>query len=170
MSGVRVRFEEFDRASQPFGAFDCGNDILTRYLATQASQDVRRHIAKCVVAIDTTTGAIAGYYTLSAARVDRSTLPAELVKKLPRHEHLPAVLLGRLAVDVTCQGNGVGGALLMAAAAAISVSPVAAYAMIVDPIDDAAAAFYRKHGFQRLQTGGVRMFIPMKTLIQALSF
>lgn len=170
MSGLKVRFEDFDRATQPVEAFECGNDILTRYLGTQASQDIRRHIAKCVVAIDTATGAVAGYYTLSASRVDRSGLPAELVKKLPRHEHLPAVLLGRLAVDVAYQCNGLGGALLMAAAAAIVASPVAAYALIVDPIDDAASTFYRKHGFQRLQADGVRMFIPMKTLAQALSF
>lgn len=169
MSGLKVRFEDLDRAIQPIEAFDCGNEILTRYLATQASQDVKRFIAKCVVAIDARAGAVVGYYTLSASRVDRACLPDELVKKLPRHEHLPAALLGRLAVDVTYQGNGLGSALLMVAAAAIIASPVAAYAMIVDPIDDAASAFYRKHGFLRLQTNSGRMFIPMKTLAQALS-
>lgn len=169
MSGLRIRFEALDRATQPIAAFDCGNDVLTRYLRTQASQDVKRHIATCVVAIDIATGAVVGYYTLSASRVDSAGLPAELMKKLPRYEHLPAALLGRLAVDARYQGNGVGGALLMAAAAAIIASPVAAYAMIVDPIDDAAAAFYDKHGFRRLQTEGKRMFIPMKTLAQALS-
>ncbi|MDW2981283.1 MAG: GNAT family N-acetyltransferase [Rhodanobacter sp.] len=169
MSGWKVRFEDLDRANQPVEAFDCGNAVLTRYLRTQAGQDVRRHIAACVVALDGETGAVAGYYTLSASRVDRNGLPDELVKKLPRHEHLPAALLGRLAVDVAYQGKGLGGALLMDAAEAVIASPVAAWAMIVDPIDNAAAVFYGKYGFQKLETDGTRMFIPMKTLAKALS-
>lgn len=170
MSGLRLRFEAFDRENHAVGTFDCGNEQLTRYLRMQASQDIKRGIASCVVAVDVATGAVAGYYTLSANRVDRTGLPAELTRKLPRHEHLPAALLGRLAVDVSCQGHGVGSALLMAAAAAVLTSPVAAWAMIVDPIDDAAAAFYGKLGFQRLQAGGTRMFLPMSTLAKALSF
>lgn len=169
MSGLKLRFEAFDREAHAVGVFDCGNEVLTRYLRTQASQDVKRGIASCVVAVDVATGAVAGYYTLSANRVDRTGLPAELTRKLPRYEHLPAALLGRLAVAVTYQGHGVGSALLMAAAAAILISPVAAWAMIVDPIDDAATAFYDKLGFQRLQAGGARMFLPMKTLAEALS-
>ncbi len=169
MSGLKLRFEDLGASEQPLVAFDCGNEALTRYLKAMAGQDVKRLVTKCVVAVDTRARAVAGYYTLSASRVDRAVLPAQLLKKLPRHEHLPAALLGRLGVDVTYRGKGLGGVLLMAAVAAIVSSPVAAYAMIVDSMDAAAASFYRKHGFQLLQTTGDRMFIPMKTMALALS-
>ena len=51
-------------------------------------------------------------YSLSAASFQRDSLPANQAKRLPRYP-VPAVLLGRLAVDEGKRGQGLGAFLLM---------------------------------------------------------
>ena len=58
-------------------AFSCGVAPLDRYLREQASQDVKRLMASCFVAVETATNAIAGYYTLAATSVPATELPPE---------------------------------------------------------------------------------------------
>ena len=88
--------------------FLSGSNALERYLREQASQDIRRRIATCFVAVSVTAG-VAGYYTLTATSVALSALPPDIAKKLPRYPVVPAVLLGRLAVARHYQGHGLGG-------------------------------------------------------------
>jgi hypothetical protein len=80
---------------------------LDRYFGTQVSQDIKRRVAACFVALDQ-EGSIAGYYTLASASVSLADLPAPLMKKLPRYPSVPAVRMGRLAVARSCQGIGLG--------------------------------------------------------------
>lgn len=56
---------------------------------------------------------IRGYYTLSAYSVRLTDLPTSLTRKLPRYPDVPAALLGRLAVDMGCQGQGLGEDLML---------------------------------------------------------
>ena len=51
------------------GSFHFGEETLDRYLLTQATQDILRRVAKCFVAVEITTGAVAGYYTIAAASI-----------------------------------------------------------------------------------------------------
>jgi hypothetical protein len=81
-----------------------GTPALDRYFQTQASQDVRRRIATCFVAVSYDSGQIAGYDTLSATSIALDTLSPQLIRKLPRYPVVPAALLGRLAVARTQQG------------------------------------------------------------------
>jgi len=77
--------------------FDCGVESLNRYLRQQATQDIRRNVATVCVAAD---GAeIAGYYSLANTGISPGILPDSLQKRMPRYQMIPAVLLGRLAVD-----------------------------------------------------------------------
>src|SRR5690606_37379117 len=62
--------------------FDCGVAPLNRYFANQVGQDVRRRVTACFVTIETSTGNIAGYYTLSAGSVALTDLPEQTAKKL----------------------------------------------------------------------------------------
>ena len=73
--------------------FTCGVSALDRYLREQASQDVRRRIGNCFVAIDHETRAIAGYYTLAASSVPVAELPDTETRRLPRYPVLPATLI-----------------------------------------------------------------------------
>ena len=97
-------------------AFSCGSEPLDRYFKTQASQDVKRRVAKCSVAVDEASGEIVGFYTLSATSLALSELPEATMKALPKYPVLPAVLLGRLAVASPAQGRKLGQALLAHAA------------------------------------------------------
>src|ERR1700681_2832437 len=96
--------------------FHCGEEALDRYLHAQATQDIRRRIANCFVAVEVASGLVAAYYTLSAASILLVDLPPEQAKRLPRYPTLPAVRIGRLAVDQKFQARGLGAALPMNAA------------------------------------------------------
>jgi len=97
--------------------FRCSEDALDRYFQTQVTQDIRRRIANCFVAVETSTSQIAAYYTISAASIPLVDLPADETRRLPRYQTVPAVRIGRLAVDHRFQGRGLGAALLADAAA-----------------------------------------------------
>ena len=91
---------------------NCGNDPLNSYLKQQATQDIKRHVSRIFIARspgNKTT--ILGYYTLSTLSIDLSDLPEKVARKLPKHP-LPAALIGRLAVELSMQGHGVGQMLL----------------------------------------------------------
>ena len=149
-------------------AFSCGAEPLDRYLRTQATQDVRRHIANCFVASPLQSNAVAGYYTLSAASIPMTGLPAEEARKLPRYPVLPAALIGRLAVDRSFQGRQLGAGLLFDAIARAIRADAAVFALVVDAIDGAAAPFYRHHGFQEFSGRALRLFLPVATAVKVV--
>jgi GNAT superfamily N-acetyltransferase len=160
-----VRFEtlgpQHDRAG-----FDCGVPALDRYLAQQATQDVRRRVANCFVAAE---GArVLGYYTLAATSIALTSLPETVSKKLPRYPTVPAALIGRLAVAQAARGQGLGGAMLMDATARILAMDAAVYALLVDAKDEAADAFYRHHGFLGLADRPRSLFLPVATAERSL--
>lgn len=113
---------------------------------------------------------IVGYYCLSQFSVKLSDLPREMVAGLPRYPHVPATLLGRLAVDKRYRGKGIGELLLMDALnRCLSVSKeVACAAIIVDSKDD-AKDFYVKYGFIELPGTASRLFIPIETVQEMLA-
>ena len=142
--------------------FNSGSEPLDRYLCEQVTQDVRRRVAACFVA--TTDGKrIAGYYTLASASLLLAELPASTGKRLPRYPTVPAVRMGRLAVDQGFTGQGLGSALLADALGRAARSEVAAYALMVDAKDDVAASFYRHHGFIALPDSPRTLFLPLAT-------
>lgn len=72
--------------------------------------------------------------------------------------------MGRLAVDKTCKGQGLGGALLADALTRAARAEIAAYALVVDAKDEAAAAFYRHHGFIVFPATPLSLFLPLATI------
>ena len=149
-------------------AFSCGNDTLDRYLKEQASQEERRNFARVFVLVGGEPQAIAGYYSISSTGFARDDLPGEIAKKLPRYDVAPAALIGRLAVDTGYQGQGWGGFLLIDAIKRIvdAGGNVAAYAVVVDAIDDGAVSFYRKYGFISFPSMPSRLFLPVASARQ----
>ncbi len=145
--------------------FACSAEPLNRYLREQAAQDMRRRVAACFVAVSYEQK-IAGYYTLASASIGLADLPPTIAKKLPRYPSVPAVRMGRLAVDGAFEGQGLGGALLADALNRCLRSDIAAYALLVDAKDDAAAAFYRHHGFIALPSSPLSLFLPLATVAQ----
>lgn len=153
-------------------SFDCGEDALNRYFRTQVTQDVRRHIAHCFIAVEAESAQVAAYYTLFAASVPITGLPPEDIKRLPRYPTVPAVRIGRLAVDKRFQGRGLGAAMLADAAAKAVQADIAAFMLIVDARNEEAVSFYlsfyQRYGF-RLVAGSRRtLFLPLATARKVL--
>ena len=147
----------------------CGVNALDRYLRTQATQDIRRRVAGCFVAIEPITGRIAAYYTLSSASIPTPDLPPETIKRLPRYPSLPAVRIGRLAVDLKFRVLGLGAALLADGIRRTLQSPPAVFTLLVDAKDEAASAFYQHHGFRPLASQPRTLFLPLATAEKILT-
>jgi GNAT superfamily N-acetyltransferase len=143
--------------------FDCGNDALDRYFQSQVTQDARRRLASPFVMV-MPDGAIAGYYTLSSTAIRLHDLPEEVARRLPRYPLVPAILIGRLAIDRRYHGQGWGSFLLLDALNRCTTGQIAAFAIIVDAIDDAARAFYLHHSFLPLPDAPHRLFRRMSDI------
>ncbi len=155
--------DKHDRAS-----FACGQDALDRYFQTQVTQDFRRRVATCFVAIEQTTGRLAAFYTIAAASIPTPDLPIEISQRLPRYPSIPAVRIGRLAVDLRFRGRGLGGGLLADAVRRVLLAPLAVFALLVDAKDDDAVTFYKHHGFQPLTGHARTLFLPVATAEKTL--
>jgi GNAT superfamily N-acetyltransferase len=127
--------------------FSCGDEILDRYLATQAGQDMRRGFANVIVAVHPGSEMILGYYSLSAASASLEDLPETLTSRLPRYGQVPAVLLGRLAVDLSAQKRGIGSLLLADAVKRAHGSELAWALFLVKAKNERVSDFYRHFGF-----------------------
>lgn len=110
---------------------------------------------------------VAGYYTLSSARLDIGRLPPQLAAKYPEYaDGIPATLIGRLAVDPAYRGGGWGRRLLMNAlqTALTATTHVASAFVIVQAKDSDAASFHMKYGFTPFSDDPLRLFIAMATI------
>ena len=163
MNRPPFRIALLDTARHSRSAFDCGSEPLNRYLQQQATQDARRRFASCFVAVTDDNG-IAGYYTLASSSVSLIDLPVDTRKRLPRYPTVPAVRMGRLAVDRRFKGMGLGAALLADALTRAARSEIAAHALIVDAKNETALAFYRHHGFIALPDAPLTVFLPLDTV------
>ncbi len=143
--------------------FSCGEPSLDAYIQRQASQDVKRDLALCYV-LSQRDSAILGYYTLSASSVNLTDLPQDLAKKSGRYALVPAVLLGRLAVDLRFQGQGLSSLLLMDALKRTLRTGVGVKLMIVDALNEQAVSFYLHHEFQQFTDMPMRLYLPTGTI------
>lgn len=150
--------------------FCCGSVVLDRYLKQQARQDADKHVAAPFVLVCADHPKVLGYYALSASIIGLADIAPEHAKKLPRYPQLPVTLIGRLAVDLTCKGQGHGEWLLMDALqrSLNHADQIAAMAVVVDAKDAAAEAFYRHFDFQPLQDTPRRLYLSMKTIAALL--
>jgi ribosomal protein S18 acetylase RimI-like enzyme len=166
MTPVTFRFEPLG-AGHNRKSFRCGEEALDRYLQTQATQDIRRNLANCFVGVETMTGEVAAYYTLSAASIPLMDLPPDETKHLPRYPTLPAVRIGRLAVDERFHGRGLGAAIVADAGHRTMQADAAAFAILVDAKNDRAVAFYQHQGFRGVIGRPRTLFLPIATMQHA---
>ncbi len=158
------QIERFDGAHER-GEFCCGKAPLDDFLRSQVSQYERRSLGRTYVAVLPGQKKVYGYYTLATGSIPLDHLPPKVAKKLPKHA-VPAVLLGRLAVDQSAQGRGLGEYLLMDAfrVALTLAESVGLYAVEVLAIDDGAKRFYEKYAFVPLTDNDRHLYIPIKTV------
>jgi ribosomal protein S18 acetylase RimI-like enzyme len=127
--------------------FDCGVPELSGWLKKRALQNQFSNSTRTYVANQGASRVI-GFQTLAAGAVERGLAVAALRRNSP--ESIPIILLARLAIDVTCQGSGIGGALLLdAVRRSISASEIiGARALVTNAISESAVRFYQRYGFR----------------------
>lgn len=151
-------------------AFSCGYPELDEYIRHRASQDVKRNLAAVFVLIhNDDPKKVVGYYTLSSQHLQLGQIPAEIAKRLGKYRSVGVTLLGRMAVDSTQQGQGIGELVLLEALkkSLSATENVASFAVFVEAKDDKTAGFYRKYGFIGLPENSRKLFLPMKTIAQS---
>ena len=151
-------------------SFDCGSPDLNDYLNRYARQNHESGGAKTFVAVSPTEPArILGFYSISPGAIEFARVPSRLTKKLGRYE-VPVFRLGRLAVDLSMQGRGLGGDLLLAAGErALAVSAeVGGIALAIDAKDGKAAGWYERFGACRLLDDPFKLILPLSVIADAI--
>jgi GNAT superfamily N-acetyltransferase len=158
------RFESFDVGRHNRQGFSCTEESLERYLQ-QARKDQDALVARVFV-YTSDASTILGYYTLSNTSIKLAVLPDSYAKKLPKYQEVPAVLLGRLAVDAAHLRKGYGGDLLIDALRRVYLASLqtACWCVVVDALHEKAAEFYRHYDFVVLPENPLRLFLPLKTI------
>ncbi|MGF1615985.1 MAG: GNAT family N-acetyltransferase [Gammaproteobacteria bacterium] len=146
--------------------FDCGEFSLNQYLDRYANQDIRRRVSRVFVASPPgEPRRVIGYCSLSASSLTAAALPEGFRRWLPKYP-VPVALLGRLAIDKSHRGKGIGAILIADALQRVALASqmIAVYAVVVDALNDGAADFYLQFGFIRLPGKSLKLFLPMKTI------
>jgi GNAT superfamily N-acetyltransferase len=149
--------------------FSCGRERLDAYIVSRAKDDARRNMARCFVAVDGNP-AILGYYTLANAAADTGRLPKKQGKSLG-YKTFPTIVIGRLAVQLARQRQGIGDRLLKDAFTRIMRLSVdtGIHSVTVDVRDDEARSFYLKYGFKPFEATPNALYIPLATVHEAFA-
>ena len=166
MADAAFEIRLFDKALHDRRAFSCGVPAMDRWLKESIGDQIATDRLRVWCARDA-AGRLVGFYGLSAHEVRPEHAPA-LARRKERHA-IPAIYLPALAVDRTCQGRGLGGALMAhAIETAIEASAIiGAAALVLDVLRDAnfarRKAFYLGIGFAEIgDEDDARLFLTMK--------
>jgi GNAT superfamily N-acetyltransferase len=148
------------------GAFTCGEPAIDAWFHERAGQMSRKGLAAVHLLVEQATGAIVGFYTLSNYTVVATELPARVAKGMPERLALPAHLLGQLGVDRRYQGQGIGGVLVRDALkrAERMTGDAASLGVVVHALDERAAAWYRRLGFEPFPEHPLHLIMRMKDI------
>jgi len=154
--------ERLDR-SHDRESFSCGQEPLDTFLKTLVTQYEKRRLGRTFVATAAGDKKVLGYYTIAAGSFALDVLPEAARKGLPKHP-LPTVHLGRLAVDLTCQGKRLGETLLFhfLHQALEASHNLGIFAVDVWAMHNEARPFYVNYGFMSLADAPLHLYLPMK--------
>jgi GNAT superfamily N-acetyltransferase len=133
-------------------SFACGEQVLDEWLRDRALDNLKMGASRTYVSCPEGSTTVVGYYALAMGGILGADVPGSMRRNMPRV--IPAVMLGRLAVDQKHQGHRLGGSLLNDAVqrSIRAAADVSARLMVVHALTPAAEAFYTRNGFQRLPT------------------
>ncbi|MCP5353501.1 MAG: GNAT family N-acetyltransferase [Chromatiales bacterium] len=151
--------------------FDCGDTDLNDFLQRHARKSHEKGGAKTFLVIDDTDDSkILGFYSISPASITYERTPEVVKRGLARHE-VPVFRLGRLAVEKSAQGQGLGGQLLLAAGrrALYVAAEAGGVALLIDAKNERVAKWYASYGAVPLLDAPLSLLLPFKTIHAALT-
>lgn len=142
-------------------SFDCGRTALNDWLIRHARQAQGSGSARTFVVAD--DGRVVAYYSLAVGQIDTADVPERVRKGMGQYP-IPVILLARLAVDDSYQGQGIGAGLLRdAIRRTLAVAEqVGVRAIMTQPIDETASRFYQAFGFIRSPTAANYWLLLLK--------
>jgi ribosomal protein S18 acetylase RimI-like enzyme len=152
--------------------FDCGSEPLNLFLKQTARQHAERGISRTFVLVDEDACApkpIFGFFSLNLCQIKSESLSEAEAKKLPRE--VSGIRLGRLAVAKAHQRQGIGKTLLVAAMGKFIeiFNRAGGIGLFVDAKDEDAKRYYQQFGFVALPSNELELFLPVKTIQEALT-
>jgi GNAT superfamily N-acetyltransferase len=149
-------------------AFSCGRIALDNWLRTRARSNQDKGFSVVVVVHEDRR--VVGFYALAPTAISPSVVPRSVRTGQPP-DPLPCLLLGQLAVDLAWAGRGIGAGLVAHAftRAAIGARLVGGRALLVHASDEAAAAFWRRHGFTPARDTPHTLFRSMADLVASVA-
>lgn len=146
--------------------FDSGEPSLDEWLVRRARANQIAEFSRTYVTTDSTR--VIGYHSLSSFAILRAEAPRRAARHGPRQ--VPAILLGRLAVDNDAQGQGLGVALLRHAMelTVAASETIGVRLLVVNALHDRAAGFYRRFGFEPSPTNPLDLMITVADIVASM--
>lgn len=147
-------------------AFDSGEPVLDEWLRRRAWNNLRTAASRTYVVCPDGSHRIVGYFSLSMGQILAREVTGSMRRNMPAF--IPAVTLGRLAIDRAWQVKGLGRALLadVVRRSLRASSEVSARLVIVHAISPGAEAFYLHHGFTRLPVEAPSLALDLVKLLK----
>ena len=132
-------------AGHDLSEFQCGEPALDNWLRRRALQNEESGASRTYVLC--VGDRVVGYYALAAGAIAHASAPGRIRRNMP--DPVPVMVIGRLAVDQSLQGQAIGPALLRdAVLRTLQAAEIAGIrAILVHAISERAKRFYEKSGF-----------------------
>jgi GNAT superfamily N-acetyltransferase len=161
-------------APAPLGAehdlqnFDYGRPGLNDWLQKKAAKAQRVGGSARTYVVCSPEGRVVGYYALATGSVNREDAPGKIKKNMP--DPIPVILIGRLAVDHSFKGKGLGYGLLKDALLRIvaAAEEIGVRAVLVHALDEQARNFYLHHGFYESPTNDLTLMVAVEEIQRTL--
>jgi predicted N-acetyltransferase YhbS len=144
--------------------FDSGKPALNDWLLRHAMRAQASGSARTFVAGDGER--VAGYFSLTVGQVGQvgTAEVTERARKGMGSYPIPVVILARLAVSMQDQGRGIGAGLLQEAIVrTLQLAEIAGVrALLTHPIDEQAARFYLRFGFEASPIRDQQLLVLLK--------
>lgn len=147
--------------------FDSGVPELDDWLRRRARANQAGGASRTFVVCEGSR--VIAYYALASGAVRTPEAPGRFKRNMP--DPIPVAVLGRLAIDRTYQGRGIGRALVRDAGLRLlnAAEILGIRGVLVHAISDDARAFYEAVGFLPSPSDPMMLMIGLKDLSNALS-
>jgi len=158
---MKIQIESLSR-SHASADFDCGEPDLNEWLRRYARQNQSRHLSRTLVATDSGSSKVFGYCTISVTTVADS-------KSYRKGYVIPVLLIGRVAVELEAQGQGIG-RLLLATALNLALeidAKVGIQQVMITANNSSLARYYERFGFKVVDPESLTLALPINDLIKS---
>ncbi len=164
---MKLSFPEPLSAEHDVSQFSCGKPALDNWLKTRALSNQQKGFTVVLVVHD--AGRVVGYYGLAPTAVIPTTMPRTIRTGQPP-DPVPCLLLGQLATDLGWSGTGIGTSLVKHALerSVAAAALIGGRALMVNAVDENAAAFWHRRGFLPSKDDPLILFRPIGDIARSL--